>query len=126
MVCKLLNFHAIFYTLNSEYKTTLNAFTRNRKMTFEDYVWYLTLQKGRTTSMELDQYLRNKNDSYEITISKQAFSKQRLNLKPQIFIDLYKTTVKNLMKKVRKLYQQPVMKKHQPVIVLKKEMAMLE
>ena len=76
--------------------------------------------------MELDQYLRNKNDSYEITISKQAFSKQRLNLKPQIFIDLYKTTVKNLMKKGRKLYQQPVMKKHQPVTVLKKEMAMLE
>ena len=76
--------------INSEYKTTLNAFTRNRKMTFEDYVWYLTLQKGRTTSMELDQYLKNKNDSYEITISKQAFSKQRLNLKPQIFIDLYK------------------------------------
>ena len=126
MVCKLLNLHAIFYTLNSEYKTTLNAFTRNRKMTFEDYVWYLTLQKGRTTSMELDQYLRNKNDSYEITISKQAFSKQRLNLKSQIFIDLYKTTVKNLMKKVRKLYQLHVMKKHQPVTVLKKAMAMLE
>ena len=76
--------------------------------------------------MELDQYLRNKNDSYEITISKQAFSKQRLNLKSQIFIDLYKTTVKNLMKKVRKLYQQPVMKKHQQVIVLKKVMVMRE
>ena len=95
-------------------------------MTFEDYVWYLTLQKGRTTSMELDQYLRNKNDSYEITISKQAFSKQRLNLKPQIFIDLYKTTVKNLMKKVLKPYQPLVVKKHQLATVLKKEMVMRE
>ena len=40
--------------------------------------------------MELDEYLKHKNETYEISISKQAFSKQRLNLKPKIFIDLYK------------------------------------
>ena len=75
---------------NKIYKTKENAFTRNRKMNFKDYVWYLIMQKGRTTSMELDEYLKNKNGTYEISISKQAFSKQRQFLKPDIFIDLYK------------------------------------
>ena len=81
--------------INIDYKITENSFTRNRKMNFEDFIWYLTLQKGRTTSMELDEYLKCKNDTYKISISKQAFSKQRLNLKPQIFIDLYKDYLKD-------------------------------
>lgn len=72
------------------YKNNINAFIRKRKMNFTDYIWYLTMQKGRTTSMELDEYLKNKNGTYKISISKQAFSKQRQNLKPQIFIDIYK------------------------------------
>lgn len=72
------------------YKNIQNSFTRNRKMNFKDYVWYLIFQKGRTASMELDEYLKHKNNTYKISISKQAFSKQRLNIKPEIFIDLYK------------------------------------
>ncbi len=72
------------------YKYDQRSFTRNRKMNFKDYIWYLIFQKGRTSSMELDEYLKNKNNTYKISISKQAFSKQRLNLKPEIFIDLYK------------------------------------
>ena len=78
-------------SLNSQkYKNNISAFTRERKMGFKDFIWYLTFQKGRTTSMELDEYLKNKNGTYEISISKQAFSKQRINLKTQIFIDIYK------------------------------------
>ena len=77
-------------TNNKNYKNKESAFTRDRKMGFKDYVWYLTLQKGRTTSMELDEYLKNKNGTYEISISKQAFSEQRQYLKPQIFIDIAK------------------------------------
>lgn len=80
---------------SSNYKNSINAFVRNRKMNFTDYVWYLTMQKGRTTSMELDEYLKNKNGTYEISISKQAFSKQRQNLNPQIFIDIYKSYLFN-------------------------------
>lgn len=72
------------------YKSSDRVFVRKRKMEFTDFVWYLIMQKGRTTSMELDEYLKNKNGTYEISISKQAFSKQRKNLKPQIFIDIYK------------------------------------
>ena len=61
----------------------------------QDFIWYMTLQKGRTTSMELDEYLKAKNNTYKISISKQAFSKQRLNLKPEIFKDLYKDYLKD-------------------------------
>lgn len=78
------------YTTNEQYKNNTKKFTRKRKMNFEDYIWYLTMQKGRTTSMELDEYLKNKNETYEISISKQAFSKQRQYMSPQIFIDMYK------------------------------------
>ncbi len=35
-------------------------------------------------------YLKNKNGTYEISISKQAFSKQRKYIKPEIFIDINK------------------------------------
>ncbi len=80
---------------NKNYRYNQSSFTRKRKMNFLDYVWYLTFQKGRTASMELDEYLKNKNNSYKISISKQAFSKQRLNLKPEIFIDLYKDYLKD-------------------------------
>ena len=73
-----------------KYKNNSKVFVRERKMSFTDYVWYLIMQKGRTTSMELDEYLKNKNGTYKISISKQAFSKQRQYLKPQIFIDIYK------------------------------------
>ena len=75
---------------NEKYKNNSKVFVRERKMNFTDYVWYLIMQKGRTTSMELDEYLKNKNGTYKISISKQAFSKQRQYLKPQIFIDIYK------------------------------------
>lgn len=55
---------------NADYKSNSKAFTRKRKMNFKDFIWYLTFQKGRTTSMELDEYLKNKNGTYEISISK--------------------------------------------------------
>ena len=51
-------------------------FTRQRKMYFEDLVRIILNKKGRTTTMEINDYYKkiNKRDS---RISKQAFSKQR-------------------------------------------------
>ena len=92
---KSMNNILIKSTDNDNYRYNHKSFTRIRKMNFKDYVWYLIFQKGRTASMELDEYLKNKNNSYKISISKQAFSKQRLNLKPEIFIDLYKDYLKD-------------------------------
>lgn len=39
---------------NEGYKNSSKVFVRERKMGFKDFVWYLIMQKGRTTSMELD------------------------------------------------------------------------
>ncbi len=39
---------------NENYKSNSRSFIRERKMGFKDYVWYLIMQKGRTTSVELD------------------------------------------------------------------------
>ncbi len=36
-----------------DYKNNSKAFVRERKMGFNDFVWYLIMQKGRTTSVEL-------------------------------------------------------------------------
>lgn len=63
---------------NEIYKLEKNKFTRDRKMNFKDFVWYLIFQKGKTTSMELDEYLKNKNDTYEISISKHSQSKDNI------------------------------------------------
>lgn len=57
--------------LKSEnYKNYKNKFTRNRKMNFRDYM-ISPFQKGKTTSMELDEYLKNRINTYKISISKQ-------------------------------------------------------
>lgn len=81
------------------YRTESTKFTRSRKLTQADMVWYLTMQKGRTTSLELDSYLKEKTGGYEIDITKQAFSKQRQYLKPEIFIDITKAYLKSFYQK---------------------------
>jgi len=84
---------------DEKYKTESVRFTRERKLTQVDMVWYLTMQKGRTTSIELDGYLEEKNGGYEAEITKQAFSKQRQYLKPEIFVDLYGDYLKSFYQK---------------------------
>ena len=67
-------------------------------MDFKDYLWYIIMQKGKTTGMELDEYLKVKNGTYKISISKQAFSRQRQNLKSEVFIDIYKKYLESFYK----------------------------
>lgn len=80
---------------SARYKTKSGKFTRERKFTQTDMVWYMAMQKGRTANIELDSYLEEKNGSYEMNVTKQAFSKQRQYLKPEIFIDLYGAYLKS-------------------------------
>ena len=68
-------------------KMTSNVFTRNRKMTFEDFMLILLSKRGTTTTMELNNYFREQNRKEDI-VTKQAFSKQRCNLNPEVFIAL--------------------------------------
>lgn len=61
-----------------------NNFVRNRSMPFEDLILCILSKKGLTLSMELEQFFDKKNN-FNNTISKQAFSKQRMNLNPELF-----------------------------------------
>jgi len=83
----------------SRYKTSSAKFTRKRKLPQADMAWYLAMQKGRTSSVELDSYFREKTGGYETDITKQAFSKQRQYLKPDIFIDLAKDYLRSFYQK---------------------------
>jgi len=106
---------------NRIYKTESVKFTRKRKLTQVDMVWYLTMQKGRTASIELDSYFREKSGGYEIDITKQAFSKQRQHLKPEIFIDLYGDYLKSFYQKAPE-----EVKKYKGYIVLAVDGSMFE
>ncbi|MGL5417339.1 MAG: hypothetical protein ACRDAU_16850, partial [Clostridium sp.] len=63
------------------------SFTRNRKMCYEDFMLLLLSRKGLTTTMELNNFFKDQ-DRREDIVSKQAFSKQRNNLNPEVFVEL--------------------------------------
>jgi hypothetical protein len=85
------------------------SFTRNRKMPFEDLTRFILAKKGKTTTMELNNYFKE-IEKRENTVSKQAFSKQRLNLNPEVFIELNKDYV-------RRIYEQAEIKKYKGYLV---------
>lgn len=85
------------------------SFTRNRKMPFEDLTRFILAKKGKTTTMELNNYFKE-IEKRENTVSKQAFSKQRRNLNPKVFIELNKDYVK-------RIYEQSEIKKYKGYLV---------
>lgn len=76
-------------------KLNVNSFVRNRNMPFEDLSLCILGKKGLTLSMELEQFFDRKDD-YENTISKQAFSKQRMNLNPELFKVMNQRYIKDI------------------------------
>lgn len=85
------------------------SFTRNRKMPFKDLTRFILAKKGKTTTMELNNYFKE-IEKRENTVSKQAFSKQRQNLNPKVFIELNKDYV-------RRIYEQAEIKKYKGYLV---------
>lgn len=85
------------------------SFTRNRKMPFEDLTRFILAKKGKTTTMELNNYFKE-IEKRENIVSKQAFSKQRRNLNPKVFIELNKDYVK-------RIYEQSEIKKYKGYLV---------
>ncbi|KZX10814.1 transposase [Methanobrevibacter curvatus] len=62
-----------------------NKFTRNHKMSFEDVVYYILGNKGKTIVLEIEDYFNEKFGDDEIPISKQALSERRSFLDWKIF-----------------------------------------
>jgi len=66
-------------------KKIKTAFTRNRKMPFCDILYFIMSCSHRSLQTELDEYFEKKGDE---TMSRQAFSKTRENIRHEAFIDL--------------------------------------
>jgi len=73
-----------------------NKFSRNREMPFEDMVYYILLNKGKSTVLELDDYYYEKYGFDRLPISKQALSQQRQYLNPSIFIKANEQSIKDI------------------------------
>lgn len=68
-----------------------NRFIRNRKISFTDMALFILNNKGKTLTLELNDYMKKEGKE---TITKQAFSKQRQNINPEIFKTLNSEYVK--------------------------------
>jgi CHASE3 domain sensor protein len=73
------------------------AFTRNRQMTIQDILMINLARKGKTLSMEINNYFKDAAKR-EDRVSKQAFSKQRMNLNPEVFVILNNEYIQSIYK----------------------------
>ena len=71
------------YLFNS--KTTEVAFTRLRKMSFCDIVYFMISSKRKCVQHELNEYFKQKGG---VSVSRQAFAKSRKNIKPEAIREL--------------------------------------
>ena len=76
------------------------SFIRKRKITFKEIFICILNKKGKTLTLELKEYMRKINKE---KITKQAFSKQRQNLNPEIFKVMNEEYVK-MMYKQKEIY----------------------
>lgn len=74
---------------SDEFKTkhslVQNAFTRNRKLSFQDIIYFILGLPRKSLPTELDLFF----DKQRYSVSKQAFSKARYKISPQAFEDIF-------------------------------------
>ena len=71
-------------------------FIRERKMCYKDYIKFIFWNKGRNNDIETTEFLKVfLNKKYE-TISHQAIGKQRVFIKPELFIMIYKRFINKI------------------------------
>ena len=87
---KLINYEKEKYVLVE------NKFSRNRKLVFKDFVYYILLNKGKSSVLEIDEYFKQRFGDDVVPISKQDLSQQRLLLSPLIFKDADKIALKEI------------------------------
>ena len=102
--------------VNTIWRLNDKAFTRNRKMNYESLVKTMILKKGQTLSLELDEITTSMNIQ---KISKQAYSKQRMNLNPKIFKHLNE-------KYIKRIYDEIDVKKYKGYIILAVDGSIIE
>ena len=89
-------------------RNNIKSFTRNRKMDFYTITTSMIYKKGQTLSLEISEFTERMKKK---EITKQAYSKQRKNLNPEIFKYLNENYIK-------KIYKEIEVKKYKGYIVL--------
>lgn len=87
-ICKLIK-NVKTLIASDEFKTKhcleKNAFTRNRKLSFQDIIYFILGLPRKSLPTELDLFFEKQGYS----VSKQAFSKARYKISPQAFEDIF-------------------------------------
>ena len=104
-VLKVLN-EASDKEFQKKYLIKESAYSREagQKMTFEDMTMFVLSNTGKTLSLEILKYFNDTNN-VENTITKQAVSKQRKNIKSKLFEDLNKMYINEVYKSRRETYK---------------------
>ena len=85
----LISYFATFKSLISKkYVTNKDKFTRMRKMSFEEYVFYILTQTGCTNFAEAHKFFTKILKHEFESISRQAIGKQRMYISSKLFEDL--------------------------------------
>ena len=74
-------------------------FIRDRKMSYKDCVKFIFWNKGRNNDVELTEFFKVFKEKKFETISHQAIGKQRIYIKPELFINIYKKFINFIYKK---------------------------
>jgi len=91
-------------------------FTRTRKINLKEMVLFILNNKGKTLTLELNEYMKKQNKE---KITKQAYSKQRQYINPEIFKVLNEEYIK-------KMYSEKEIEKYKGYIVLSVDGSLLE
>lgn len=67
-----------------------NRFTRESKFSFKDYVTFFCVNKGTSNQADLEDFIEDDFTNNLETITRQALSKQRVFINPQIFKEISK------------------------------------
>lgn len=82
-----------------------NSFTRKRKLGFKNIIVGILTSAKHSLSIEIDKLISKIDTNGYVEYSKQAYSKARQNLKPEVFLDLNKTVLKEIYNKEYKTYK---------------------
>ncbi len=83
----------------NEYKTSEQAFTRDRKIGFSENIAFILNTLSRTLQIEIDDFANRVMGKKNMEITKQAFSKSRKNISWMAFQRLFEVTREIVFKK---------------------------
>ena len=73
-----------------------NKNIKTRKLTPYDSIIYPLVEQGKTGNIEVLNYMRNIKGELDVTVTSKAMGQRRMNINPQIYIDMAEDYVKGI------------------------------